>query len=41
MVGVPLGSLDQLAGLEPGAGPDQGDQVRAVDRPSAALGGLQ
>src|SRR6266516_2176783 len=36
-----VGSFDQLAGLEAGAGSDQGDQVGAVDRAPAALGGLQ
>jgi hypothetical protein len=36
-----VGSFDQLAPLEPGPGAHQGDQVRAVDRPPAALGSLQ
>ena len=38
-----VGSFDRLAVLEPGAGPDQRDQVRAVDRrqrPSAACSSL-
>src|SRR6266545_2793174 len=36
-----VGSFDELAVLEPRAGPHQGDQVGTVDRPPAALGGLQ
>jgi hypothetical protein len=39
-LGVFGGSLDELAGLERGAGPDERDQVRAVDRAPAVLGGL-
>ena len=34
------GSFDELAGLEAGAGPDERDEVRAVDRAPAVLGGL-
>lgn len=33
-------TLDQDAVLEPGAGPDQGDEVGSGDRPPAVLGGL-
>lgn len=32
------GSFDEFALLEPGAGPDEGDQVRRVDRAPALLG---
>ena len=34
-----VGSFDELAIDERGAGPDQRDQVRAVHRPPAVLGG--
>jgi hypothetical protein len=35
-----VGSFDELAGLERGAGPDERDQVRGVDHAPAGLGGL-
>ena len=37
---VVVGSFDEFAALEGGAGADEGDQVRAVDRAPAVLGGL-
>ena len=37
---VVVGSFYELAVDEPGSGPDEGDQVRAVDRAPAVLGGL-
>src|SRR6476620_4948215 len=37
---VVVGSFYELAGDEPDSGPDEGDQVRAVDRAPAVLGGL-
>ena len=39
-LGVFVGSFDELAGLEAGAGPDERDEVRGVDRTPAVLGGL-
>src|SRR5215469_18547897 len=33
-------ALDELAAFEPGAGADERDQVRGVDHPPPALGGL-
>ena len=39
-LGVVVGSFDELAGLEAGAGPDERDEVRGVDRAPAVLGGL-
>ena len=39
-MGVFGGSFDELAGLERGAGPDERDEVRAVDRTPTVLGGL-
>jgi len=35
-----VGSLDEFAVLELGAGPDEGDQVGCVDRAPACLGGF-
>jgi len=35
------GSFDELAGLEAGAGPDERNEVRGVDRARAVLGGLE
>jgi hypothetical protein len=35
-----VGSFDELARLERGAGPDERDEVRGVDRAPAVLGGL-
>ena len=37
---VVVGSFYELAVDEPGSGADEGDQVRAVDRAPAVLGGL-
>ena len=34
-------TLDEPATFEPGAGTDQGDQVRCVDCPPPVLGGLK
>ena len=39
-LGVFGGSFDELAGLERGAGPDERNEVRGVDRAPAVLGGL-
>ena len=39
-LGVVVGSFDELAGLECGAGTDERDQVRGVDRAPAVLGGF-
>ena len=35
-----VGSFDEFAAFERGAGADEGDQVGAVDRAPAVLGGL-
>ena len=35
-----VGSFDEFAGLEAGAGPDERDEVWGVDRAPAVLGGL-
>ena len=35
-----VGSFDELAGVEDGAGVDEGDQVGCVDGAPAGLGGL-
>jgi hypothetical protein len=37
-LGVFVGSFDELAGLERGAGADERDEMRDVDRPPAVLG---
>ena len=38
--GLAVGSFDELAGLETGAGADERDEVGCVDRPPAVLGGF-
>ena len=39
-MGLFFGSFYELAGLEPGSGADEGDQVGCVDRSPAGLSGL-
>jgi hypothetical protein len=40
-LGLVVGSFDEFASFEDGAGADEGDQLGCGDRPPEVLGGLQ